>query len=117
MTKTGCKNRFCLIKSTSRFFFRFASFTSLVNYFSGLGIEDSCQILSALLSEAKNSKVDLVALSKQMIEDLFENVDNILTVRASLSCLVRELLNVKTSLDCSLNERDKLRNDLLVSDL
>ena len=83
-----------MIKSTSRFFFRFASFTSLVNYFSGLGIEDSCQILSALLSEAKNSKVDLVALSKQMIEDLFENVDNILTVRASLSCLVRELLNV-----------------------
>ena len=50
-----------------------------------------------------------------MIEDLFENVDNILTVRASLSCLVRELLNVKTSLDCVLSERDKLRNDLLVS--
>ena len=99
---------------TNRFFFRFASFTSLVNYFSGLGIEDGSQLLSALLSEATNSKIDLVTLSKQMIEDLFENVDNILTVRASLSCLVRELLNVKTVQDCLLNERDKLRNDLLV---
>ena len=99
---------------TNRFFFRFASFTSLVNYFSGLGIEDGSQLLSALLSEATNSKIDLVTLSRQMIEDLFENVDNILTVRASLSCLVRELLNVKTVQDCLLNERDKLRNDLLV---
>ena len=104
-----------MIKLTNRFSFRFASFTSLVNYFSGLGIEDSSQLLRALLNEANNSKIDLVALSKQMIEDLFENVDNIFTVRASLSCLVRELLNVKTSLDCLLNERDKLRNDLLVS--
>ena len=50
-----------------------------------------------------------------MIEDLFENVDNIRTVRASLSCLVGELLNVKNSLDCLLSERDKLRSDLLVS--
>ena len=99
---------------TNRFFFRFASFTSLVNYFSGLGIEDGSQLLSALLSDATNSKIDLVTLSRQMIEDLFENVDNILTVRASLSCLVRELLNVKTVQDCLLNERDKLRNDLLV---
>ena len=96
------------------FVFRFASFSSLVHYFSGIGIEDSCQVLTALLNEVQSSKIDLVALSKQMIEDLFENVNNILTVRASLSCLVRELLNVKSSLDCLLSERDKLRNDLLV---
>ena len=104
-----------MIKLTNRFLFRFASFSSVVNYFSGLGIEDSSQLLTGLLSDAKHSKIDLVALSKQMMEDLFENVDNILTVRASLSCLVREVLNVKTSLDCLLNERDKLRTDLLVS--
>ena len=87
----------------------------MANYFSGLGIEDSCQVLTAQLREAENSRVDLVALSKQMIEDLFENVDNIRTVRASLSCLVGELLNVKNSLDCLLSERDKLRSDLVVS--
>ena len=108
-------HRFSFYQIDQPVFFRFASFTSLLTYFSGLGIEDSCQLLTALLSEEKNSKIDLVALSRQMIEDLFENVDNILTVRASLSCLVRELLNVKTSLDCLLNERDKLRNDLMVS--
>ena len=104
-----------MIKLTNRFLFRFASFSSVVNYFSGLGIEDSSQLLTGLLSDVKHSKIDLVALSKQMMEDLFENVDNILTVRASLCCLVRELLHVKTALDSLLNERDKMRNDLLVS--
>ena len=52
-----------------------------------------------------------------MIEELFDNVDNILTARASLSCLLRELVHVKTGLECAVSEREKLNTDLLVSDL
>ena len=95
----------------------FASFSSLVNYFVGIGIEDGCQVLTTLLSDGPQSKIDLVALSKQMIEDLFDNVDNVLTARASLSCLLRELVHVKTGLECAVSERERLRSDLTVSNL
>ena len=51
-----------------------------------------------------------------MIEELFDNVDNILTARASLSCLLRELVHVKTGLESAVSERERLNTDLQVSD-
>ena len=98
-------------------FFRFASFSSLVNYFSGIGIEDGCEVLTRLLSEADQPKVDLVCLSRQMVEELVECADTVLTARASLSCLLRELVHVKTGLECAVSERERLSSDLTVSNL
>ena len=95
-------------------FFRFASFSSLVNYFSGIGIEDGCEVLTRLLSEADQPKVDLVCLSKQMVEELVECADTVLTARASLSCLLGETLHLRSSLEATASQRDRLTSELMV---
>ena len=59
-------------------------------------------------------KVDLNALSKQIIDDLHDSINENTNQKASVGIIIKELLHTKLLCDNILNEKDKIQNSLLV---